>query len=548
MRAPSADREIELKLLVDRADLSVLAEHLKDLPAAFSGLESRWLDSRYFDTADRRLAKRQVSLRVRRVGDEYIQTLKARGEGQGAHIERGEWECPVEGPEPMLERITDPEALDQLGLVLPEELELVFSSEVERRLMLVEQPVPGAPPAIIEVAFDDGQVITTAGGPDAGDPDSGRPARREPVAEVELELKAGPVRGLYLLLQQLRQWAPLAISVTNKAARGYRLADGMVPEAVKATRPALDSAMTAGEALGAILENCTGQWLQNVAPARDGRDIEGVHQLRIAVRRCRSALSLFADGIGRDQQAAWSGRLKAVIGATGSARELDVFLAETLPAIAAAAPDDDADALTAVASRAEAERQAAYNELRRFLDSREHADLTLDWSGWVALEAWHEAASIDGRQVLAAPVQDLARRVLDKRHKRVKKLGRNFAELSDAERHEVRLALKKLRYGVEFLGDLFPGKVAKRYGKAAAKVQDILGRLNDQAETRDLLERLAAGAPSRPAASRQALERGIGFVLGWQAQGIQAARDEAVEAWSRFIDQRPFWHEDGEDS
>jgi triphosphatase len=539
VRAPSADREIELKLLVDRADLSVLAARLKDLPAAFSGPESRWLDSRYFDTADRRLAKRGVSLRVRRVGDAYIQTLKARGEGQGAHVERGEWECPVEGPQPMLERITDPEALDQLGLVLPEELELVFSSEVERRLMLVEQPVSGAPPAIIEVAFDEGEVA--AAGAAAGR----RPGRREPVAEVELELKAGPVRGLYLLLHQLRQWAPLAISVTNKAARGYRLADGMLPEAVRATRPALDPGMSAGEALGAILDNCTGQWLQNVVPAQDGRDVEGVHQLRVAVRRCRSALSLFADGIGRDQRVAWSDRLKAVIGASGSARELDVFLTETLPEMAAAAPTDDAAALAAVASRAETERAAAYNALRRFLAGRAHADLALDWSGWVALEAWHEVASIDGRQVLAAPVTDLARQVLDKRHKRVKKLGRDFAGLSDAERHEVRLALKKLRYGVEFLGDLFPGKAARRYGKAAAKVQDVLGRLNDQAETRALLQRLTASAPTRPAADRQALERGVGFILGWQAQGIVAARDEAVGAWSGFIDQRPFWHEDG---
>jgi CHAD domain-containing protein len=317
---------------------------------------------------------------------------------------------------------------------------------------------------------------------------------------------------------------------------------------VRATRPALDEEMSVGEALGVILESCTGQWLQNMAAAKDGRDSEGVHQLRIAVRRARSALTLFSDGIGEDQRTIWNERLKAVVTATGPARELDVFLADTLPAILAAAPEDDSAALHAVASRAAAERERAYADVRAYLAGRDHADMMLDWADWVALEGWHETATIDGRQVLAEPVIDLARRLLDKRHKKVKKLGRGFAELSDSERHEVRLALKKLRYGVEFLAQLFPGKAARRYAKAAAALQDVLGQLNDQAETRALLERLTERAPARPAAARHAFERGVGFTLGWQAQGMAAAKAEAVDAWIAFIAERPFWHHEGDGS
>jgi inorganic triphosphatase YgiF len=534
-----ADREIELKLSIDPGDLPLLADRLKASPRAFSGPERRWLESRYFDTADHRLARRDVSLRVRRVDGGYIQTLKTRGPGQGAHIERGEWECPVEGPAPMLERITDPAALDRLGLVLPEELACVFSTEVERGLILVEQPVPGAPPAIIEVALDAGHLVYTP--PGEGAAGSTHHSAREPIAEVELELKAGPARGLYLLLRDLRRWAPLTITINSKAARGYLLASGEPPAAVWATRPALDPELTVGEALGQILENCTGQWLENIDAAANGGDIEGVHQLRVAVRRCRSALSLFSDGVGRDQRTSWNARLKTVLAVTGAARELDVFLAETLPALKAAAPHEDADLLAALEARATAERVAAYAAVRRYLAAREHADLVLDWADWVALEVWHEAAPIAGRQVLAEPVVALARRLLEKRHKRVRKLGRGFAALSDAERHEVRLALKKLRYGVEFLGSLFPGKAARRYAKAAAALQDVLGQLNDQAETRSLLVRLAATEPEHPA-----LERGIGFVLGWQAQGLATQRTAALAAWEAFIEQRPFW-QDGDD-
>ena len=550
MRAPRADREIELKLLVEPADLLVVANRLRQSPTAYSGPEAKWLESRYFDTPDRRLAARGVSLRVRRIGsaataegptgdgigDGYLQTVKAKSNGHGAHTERGEWECPIEDWTPRLERIGDPDALDRLGLVLPEELELVVASEVERTIVLVEQPVPDAPPAIIEVAFDRGRLVAR--------PDNDSSAEVvEPIAEIELELKAGPTRGLYLLLGQLRRWVRLEITTTDKAERGFRLGSGAGPAAVKATALALDGEASVGEALAIILTNCLGQWLRNIAPAKDGRTIEGIHQLRIAVRRSRSALSIFAEALDPAERKAWNERLKTVVTATGPARALDVFSTQLLPALAASAPAETAPALAAVAARAEAERAVANAEARAFLESDAHADLMLDWASFVALEGWQEQASPAAENVLASPVVELARVLLGKRHKRVEKLGRGFARLSDVERHEVRLALKKLRYGVEFLGGLFPGKAAKRYAKAAAALQDELGLLNDQVEARDLLEGLASRAPAEPAGERLQLERGIGFIQGWQAESLVSRRAVATAAWEDFIAQRPFWHD-----
>lgn len=532
MNSPATDREIELKLLTDPAHLTSLAERLRQSPLAYSQLDARFLESLYFDTADRRLHDRGVVLRVRRVGERCIQTLKAKLADGGAHSVRGEWECEVEAMLPALERITDPEALDRLGVVLPEELALLFRTRVERRVMLVEQPVPGAAPAIIEVAFDDGAVETETA--------------KEPITEVELELKTGSTRGLYLLVRELRQWAPLRISTADKARRGYRLAAEAAPEAVRAGRLGLDPEASVGEALGHILRACLGQWLENLAAAADGRDIEGVHQLRVAIRRCRSALSLFTEAIGAAERRRWNDRLKAIVAATGPARDLDVFLAETLPAIATAAGEDDAAALAAVEARARAVREKAYADTRRFLDGREHADLGLDFADWIGLEGWHETVTAEEAAILASPVTDLARRLLEKRHRKVRKLGRHFSRLNDMERHEVRLALKKLRYGVEFLGGLFPGKAARRYAKAAAELQDLLGQANDRAGTRALLNGLAEAAPARPVAERLALERGLGFILGWQEQTAAAQRREADAAWAEFAEQRPFWH-DGDD-
>ena len=112
----------------------------------------------------------------------------------------------------------------------------------------------------------------------------------------------------------------------------------------------------------------------------------------------------------------------------------------------------------------------------------------------------------------------------------------------------MRLALKKLRYGVEFLGGLFPAKAARRYGKAAAALQDVLGQLNDQAETHVLLAGLGRGVPARPIGERLDVQRGIGFMLGWQARSLTAQRAAAERAWETFMAQPLFWHSSGDDA
>ncbi|MEZ5857573.1 MAG: CYTH and CHAD domain-containing protein [Geminicoccaceae bacterium] len=543
MRAPSCDYEIELKLMVDPADLARLAARLGASPFAFSAPEVLPLESRYFDTPDLRLAARRVSLRVRRSGERHVQTIKTASVGGAAHTVRGEWECTVAAMAPELDRIGDPAALEALGLVLPEELAPVFTTRVERRLMLVEQKLRDGSKAIIEVAFDRGTIEADAlaTGPGAGK--AGKKARVEQIAEVELELKAGAPEGLYLLLETLSDWATLRISTTPKAQRGYLLATGRPPAWQRAEPPALDPAIPAGTAMAAVLASGLQQLLQNQAAAQDGRDPEGVHQLRIGLRRIRSGLALFASLLPVDERTAWDERLKAVIAATGTPRELDVLVTETLAEIKAGLPDDPA--LAVLTATAEAARRRAYATLRTYLQSRELAGLVLDLALWTALERWRDDTTEECAAAQSTPVIELAVALLERRHKRVRRRGRHFARLGDEERHEVRLALKKLRYGVEFLSGLFPEKPAKRYAKAAARLQDRLGRLNDQADTRRLLEALAGSAG--PGTDRPALERGIGLVIGWQAACVGAERRLAVDDWHDFTAQELFWQELDED-
>ena len=109
-----ANQEIELKLRVDPQDLARFRNS-----SAFAGTQARAtsqdLESVYFDTEDFALRQRGVTLRVRKKGKSYIQTLKIANEHAGGVFSRGEWESPVAGALPDLSAIDDPEALNYLG-------------------------------------------------------------------------------------------------------------------------------------------------------------------------------------------------------------------------------------------------------------------------------------------------------------------------------------------------------------------------------------------------------------------------------------------------
>jgi triphosphatase len=73
-----------------------------------------------------------------------------------------------------------------------------------------------------------------------------------------------------------------------------------------------------------------------------------------------------------------------------------------------------------------------------------------------------------------------ARQVLDKRKRQVFRLGANIGGLSDGDRHQLRIALKKLRYVSEFFGTLFAkSKTSDAYVAQTATLQELLGRRND---------------------------------------------------------------------
>lgn len=484
------------------------------------------LESVYYDTPDMRLWRRGAALRVRRVGNRFVQTLKTGGSGPGVQ-QRGEWEAPVASLEPEPEAITDADARAVVGLLKPGELRPLFATRIERETRLVDSGGVADADRVVEVAFDEG-VIAAAD-------------RELPVAEVELELLRGTPASLYRLALELHDTAPLRIAPHSKAARGYALALGQPPEVRRSKRIALDPDAPVDRAIGPVVRACLDHWTANQAAAADGRDTEGVHQLRVGLRRLRSAMSLW-HGVVPEAQRQWiDAEADAVLAALGPARDLDVFLAEVAGPVAAARPQRDG--LAALIDAAGAARARAYQGVAEALAAPRYTSFVLRLGLWLEERAWREGGTATEEVWLQRPLVALADAVLAGRHKTVLKRGRGFETLSAQGRHRLRIAVKKLRYATEFFAGLYRGKRRKPYQRDLAAFQDRLGRLNDIAVAESLIDRLVreAGDPDRGLTLRE----GGALVLGWHARGLVDQEPDLVRAWDHFARRKPFWHKAG---
>lgn len=167
----------------------------------------------YIDTADLRLLRAGYAYRIRKEGEQWVATVKADMDGpaqEGLHRHR-EWEAAVTGPEPDLTVFDDPELREHLARIRgAHPLTTLFRVTMERRLRILTL----AEGARAEWAADRGHIVS-------GD-------REEPVCEVELELKAGPLTPLRELIHTLERRYPVVPDDRTKFARGLTLA-GLAP-------------------------------------------------------------------------------------------------------------------------------------------------------------------------------------------------------------------------------------------------------------------------------------------------------------------------------
>jgi triphosphatase len=511
--------ETELKLSGDPHVIAGIADAEALVTQAREPGTVRNLEGVYYDTPDHRLHRRGLVLRVRQDGARFVQTIKSEATGGGAVLNRGEWEADLASPAPDLSAVADDALRERIGLILPGELVPVFSTRVRRTILRVTGGDARGRERVIEVALDTGEIV-------AGNV-------VEPVSEVELELVEGDAETVYEFALALHRSDTLHVELRSKSERGYALATGNPPRWHKASAVALSRETPVEEALAAALRSCFGQWTANIPAALDGRDPEGVHQMRVGLRRLRSAVVIFRPLLA-DSDRAWLSREgRFMLRALGPARDLDVFLDELLPAVAVALPGEAA--LAVLRRAAERRREAAYTAARSAIRSARHTEFVLAFGAWLEGSRWRNGAA----DVLAAPLDAYSGSLLDDRHRRARKRGRRFAHLSVEERHAVRIALKKLRYATHFFLSAYPGHPTTRYLKRLTRLQGALGHMNDVAVAERLVGEITSAADD-PAA-RDALAQASGLVMGWHARGISELEPATLAAWESFRRATPFW-------
>ncbi|MGK9167843.1 CHAD domain-containing protein [Inquilinus limosus] len=509
---PPAPLEIELKLRAASEDLERLRRaELLTRVAAGPGT-ARSLTSFYYDTPDCALQRRGVTLRVRRIGQRFVQTLKTERRGDG--LARGEWEVALPAMVPAPDAFDDPEAKALLDGVPVDALAHLFTTRIQR-----ETRILSLPDAVVECAFDTGTIETR----DASDP----------VAEIELELKEGRTAALYRLALSFLDEVPLRVSEVTKAERGYRLVARRPPGVMYDPKTPLTSRMTVDEAIATVLARCLRHWTANEAAAEDGGDPGGVHQMRVALRRLRSALALFKKTVPSPTLDWLRDEAKWLAGALGPARDWDVFLNATVAPLESLRPEDPGiGVLRAAAMR---QREAGYAAVRQALADPRCTRLHLTLGEWLERRGWRDHASTATLTALVEPIDGLAGRLIARAHRKVATRGRHLAQLDPHQRHQVRIALKRLRYAMDFFRPLYPDKRAKPFATQLSRLQDAFGHLNDVATAEALLQRLT-GESADPA-----LHRAAGMVLGWHARGAESSGPELLAQWDAFRAVRPFW-------
>lgn len=500
--------ETELKLRIAPEQIARLKRHalLKALTATRP--ITRRLYNIYYDTPKLALQKSGMALRLRRTGQQWLQTLKGGGSIKGGLHQRNEWEMPVSGPTLDFSLPETAEWDEYLPLPLRKKLLPVFVTDFSRSSRMLDWQG-----AQIELCMDQGEVRTEQ--------------HSATICELELELKSGEPRLLFELALALLDIVPFELEAISKAEQGYRLLSGYSDKPFKGAAPSITRADTFADALQALIWSCLEHLQSNLRGAMGNDGAEYLHQIRVALRRLRVVLRMAEKFCTDEQLAALSGEVAALCFALGRIREWDVFIAQTVQPMCARMPGHAG--LLALLEESERQRAVCYAALCGEAQARDLQRLMLRFAIWMNGSYWQ-------RQEFAEPlVRDFAARYLNKLARRFAQSGQHLNAADAGRLHALRILAKKLRYSAGFFAALYDRKKVRSYLVALSEVQEVLGRINDVAVAHRLLEDLAL------ASALSAHQEAIALAKGWIAHDLSHQFVILRKTARRFGKQSAFW-------
>ena len=253
---------------------------------------------------------------------------------------------------------------------------------------------------------------------------------------------------------------------------------------------------------------CLDHLLRNEQAGRAG-DAEGIHQMRVAMRRLRAVLSTFAPLLPPEPRRWASEELRWLADVLSEARDLDVFASSLLTPARAGLPASSE--FERLAEAIERRRRSAHADANVAISSPRYAASVQALKNWVDGCAWSANGNVED---LRQPIGEIAPKLLEPCRRRAKKRCKGFSDQTDEERHQLRIALKKLRYAAEVLGSLYDPAKTSQFNQRVKRLQDDLGYINDVRVGRDIVANLADGE-IRPASATPGAEcwRGTSVAL-----------------------------------
>ena len=346
--------------------------------------------------------------------------------------------------------------------------------------------------------------------------------------EVELELAGDDVstEAIDRLVKAMRAAGCRDDDPIPKAARalGYRALGPPDEYSVPVGKRS-----TAGAVVRHTIANSVTQLLTHHAGIWLGNDHEDVHQFRVATRRLRSDLHTFGQLLDQRRTAWLRDELKWLGSEVGLARDIDV-LSERLHAQMDGLGPNHSRAVRALSQRLDESIAAA----------RQHVEACLSSERYVALldalvDSTHDE-SLECTEFGDTLARDMFVELVRSPWRKLKKAADALGpDSADTDFHAVRIRAKRARYAAEAVALVY-GREVRRFARAIADVQSVLGDHQDTAVAEEWLRRAAKEIPSTRVVGRRAGDDRARRPLR-ASQQVQVGLEESVEARAAQVDE-----------
>lgn len=507
-------REIELKLTIPPGHIKAIAQLPILSSLSIAPPKKQKLYSIYYDTPDLSLRNQRCSLRIRRIGKQWIQTIKSGGNITAGLHQHNESEIPLNKAQPDLDH------LQQTGVItlaqqrkIIRTLKPIFITQFTRDTHTL-QTKDGS---IIEFCLDHGKITADH--------------LNDSIHEIELELKSGNSAQLFQLALDIAQLTdfPIRLENVNKAERGYKLFTGDRTPPTKAASIEINTKTPFLDALRKTLSSCLLQLTKNENGVLFSEDPEYLHQMRVAIRRLRSAFIIFKPLLSEQHQSItfFEQELKWLMHSLSPARNWYVFANEILPSIISSCPD--VEPIKVIQKLGQKQLRRYTQQVQKNLQSKRYLAFILKLNLWI-YDLHH-----DIKLESSISIGSFSRSYLLDQHSVITKNKEKLEKMKPAALHALRIQIKKQRYAAEFFYSLYAKQECfKYYVQLLAILQGALGSINDNYMIDQQLESILSSQKQKK------LARPIGVIHGWKAYITTQMKADLKNNWKEFLTMSPF--------